>query len=160
MLSHSPLSPPFITSTLYSVVLNMVLNCVTQWYSDVLRSTQHVTHWFLIWYSMWNSGKISFGTHWYSMLYSVWYSIWYSVKVLFITCKWLLSCQVKLWKYICPDRRTDGRTYGQTDPRTSTKWSRTPPNIVSTWVLNRITLISIPDKQTHWNQYSIRWRGL
>ena len=35
MLSHSPLSPPFITSTLYSVVLNVVLSG-TQQYSEVL----------------------------------------------------------------------------------------------------------------------------
>ena len=37
MLSHSPLSPSFIPSTLYSGVLNVVLSgtqCGTQWYSE------------------------------------------------------------------------------------------------------------------------------
>ena len=118
MLSHSPLSPPFIPFTLYSVY--------STWYSVVLSSTHHGTHRYLVWYSMWNLGKVIFGTQWYSMLYSVWYSVvlssthfhtqWNSVWVL--GHKW--TKKVDRWV----DRQVDGRTDRRTDRRTDGH----PPN--------------------------------
>ena len=150
----------------------------------VLRSAQCGTQGYSMWYSMWYSvilSKVLIGT-WYDTQSETETKLvlvlsgtqcctqcgtqWYSVEDLLIFTlngtqfgSWDTNGQKRWtdgWTDRWTDGRTDKRTNGQTDRRTSTKWSRMSPNIVSTWVLYRITLISVPDKQTHWNQYSIR----